>query len=712
MSVSDFSLCRNALDAMYSRVDYSARPGTETDTLMEECRALRFSGAAPQVGRGKALRHFLENARVTALPEDPFCDCVDTSRNLCELFDEAYHTLFASSEEVKLLSREGAFWAGWDHGHSMPDWENLLRKGVRGIRDEAAEALKRGDLTRTQRDFYLSVYDAYEGFRVLICRLRDAAGRLDSDNARFAAENLAVLAQEPPATLPQAMHLSLLTYAVQNQADQIYLRNMGGLDSLFFPFIKEETEEEIRNYFRYYLFKLNAYRVPANIPFWICGTRFGKDASNALTPLILDAYDSLDVKDPKIHVRVGADTPEPVLRKVLKSIRDGRNSFVFLNDRILSRALVKLGELPADAEHYAPIGCYEPCAAGKELPCTCNSAFSAAKAIEVVLGGGRGLSTGTLLDAECPAPEELDSFEKFSDAVRGVLRRWLNTAMREIIAVEKIYPLLLQAPLLSGTFSDCMERGLDAYSGGVRYGNSSVVVFGLATAVDSLQAIRQLVYREKLVTLRRLGEILAADWQGEEALRSRARSLPKYGTNSPEPDDLAVSLQHFLAQEVNGKANGRGGVFRLGAFSIDWRMGFGKLLSATPDGRLAGEPTSKNMCASVGMDREGVTAMIASATKIDYSEIPDGTVLDLHIHPSAAAGEEGLDVLRSLLRVYLNSGGGALQMNVISPETLRAAQREPEKYRNLQVRLCGWNVYFLDLDTQSQNDLIESMESA
>ena len=189
------------------------------------------------------------------------------------------------------------------------------------------------------------------------------------------------------------------------------------------------------------------------------------------------------------------------------------------------------------------------------------------------------------------------------------------------------------------------------------------------------------------------------------------RSLPKYGNGIKKVDALGKDLVAFAASMINGKENHRGGVFRLGLFSIDYRITFGERLGATPDGRRNGEMLSKNMCAVTAMDKEGVTALISSVTSIDFTEVPDGTVLDLMLHSSAAEGDAGLLALSALLSVYMKRGGFALQMNIMSPEVLRAAQKEPEKYATLQVRLCGWNVYFTELNKVEQDELIRTCEN-
>ena len=286
----------------------------------------------------------------------------------------------------------------------------------------------------------------------------------------------------------------------------------------------------------------------------------------------------------------------------------------------------------------------------------------------------------------------------------------IDVSVTEVNTIESKYPKIFQSPILSGSYECCMKRGLDVYSGGADYNNSSISLFGIATFTDELLAIKRAVYIDKSVSLSELREILANNWQGNEALRNEIRGYEeKYGNGNPTADAFARDIIKFLSDNLNGRPNGRGGVYRLGLFSIDWIFSYGKALGASADGRYAGEPISKNLCASVGMDKKGVTGLIRSVLAQDHTLAPNGAVLDISLHPTSVSGEEGLEIMYSLLKLYFMGGGYAIQMNIVSRETLEAAQKEPEKYKNLQVRLCGWNVYFTDLEREVQNQLIESM---
>ena len=262
-------------------------------------------------------------------------------------------------------------------------------------------------------------------------------------------------------------------------------------------------------------------------------------------------------------------------------------------------------------------------------------------------------------------------------------------------------------------YDHSVETGVDLYEGGAKYNNSSLSAYSIATLVDSIAAVKRLVFDEGRVTFDELTDILKADWKGCEKLRLYARSIPeKYGNNEPLTDGITVELSHYIASLINGKPNGRGGVFKASLFSIDHGFASGKKTMATPDGRRAGEPNSKNLCSVPAMDRKGITALINSVTKIDQTEFPNGVVLDVVLHPSAVSGEDGLEAFLGILKTYFAMGGMALHGNVFDAATLRAAQNAPEKYQTLQVRVCGWNAYFVNLSKDEQDAFIRQAENA
>ena len=230
--------------------------------------------------------------------------------------------------------------------------------------------------------------------------------------------------------------------------------------------------------------------------------------------------------------------------------------------------------------------------------------------------------------------------------------------------------------------------------------------------VDSIIAVKKLVFEDKTVTLKEFKDILSANFEENEKLRLIIKKkYPKFGNNYTETDGIAVDIYNTFADTINGRKNSRGGIFRCGMFSVDWRFWMGEKTDATPDGRLKGEPLSKNLCAGVGQDKNGVTAYLNSLIKLDSAKCPDGYVADVVLHSSAVNGDEGMQAFKSLLLSFMQRGGFSVHFNILNPETLINAQKEPEKYQNLQIRLCGWNVRFIDLDKAQQDEFIKQSEN-
>jgi formate C-acetyltransferase len=226
--------------------------------------------------------------------------------------------------------------------------------------------------------------------------------------------------------------------------------------------------------------------------------------------------------------------------------------------------------------------------------------------------------------------------------------------------------------------------------------------------VDALSAIKKLVYEEKQMSLRELTEVLRANWQGQEVLRRQIKNkYPKYGMGDAGPDALAGDIVKNLAAWISGKPNVKGGKYRLGLFSINWRWEFGKKTAASADGRFAGESLSQNTSASFGADRLGATGHLLSAVQIDSSDTPNGAIIDIDMHSSAVRGSNGLKSLVGTLRSFFAMGGFAVHYNILDNEVLQRARKDPDAYPNLQVRLCGWNVLFSTLTDKEKEEFIE-----
>lgn len=725
-----FEADRAALGTQYTEEHWDAGSGLSPEALRTELLAIeRAMAGQPAIAvKTRLYEKVLASAQLDVDRRDFFPEKLHHDFLLSRIRGR-WMKDFRAREMAGLLAETDAATKGLcytgdaDFGHTSPDWEAVLTLGIPGLRARVLAARdEKTALTEAQRLFYACTADTLTATIGFIARLADATDRLAADGdekMRLVSSSLRHLTVGAPETLLEAMQLSVIFYNLQCNVERDAVRSIGGLDRLFYPFYRRDlacgrlTEAQARELFRYYFFKFYSMHVTANVPFYIGGRLAdGSDATNALTYLLVEEYIGLDINDPKIHVRWHKNLPKPLVRLILGSIRDGRNSFVFLNDEVVEGALVALGEAPADARNYTVIGCYEPAALGKEVPCTCTGRVNLPKAVLVAMNGGVDPDTGAAVGAPAD-PDSYADFDAFYAAVLKQIAAFAAHAEALIIAHERAYPSLNPAPLFSATLADCVARGVDAYSGGAKYNNSAINAICIASTVDALAAVRRLVYEEKKLKLSEFAAVLRDNWQGHAELRQTAlHRMPKYGNGDPAVDALAAQVMRDTAACINGKPNGRGGVFRCGFFSIDYRLTFGEKTGATADGRLAGEPLSKNMCAVTAMDREGVTALIRSATAVDYTDTPNGTVLDVVLYAGAVEGDAGICAMETLLETFMARRGFAMQINVLSPAVLRAAQENPEKYATLQVRLCGWNVYFTALSRVEQDEFIRQTENA
>ncbi len=605
-----------------------------------------------------------------------------------------------------------------DFSHTCPDWRRVLTLGFPGllqrVRDAKAAKEADGTLTVAMREHYETTEMVLDGVLRLLKRFATCARQAGSSTMDRAALVMEQLVTGAPRNTWDALELMLFYYFLQNHIDGVTCRSCGRLDALLLPFVERDlaagtfTKDEIVEMLKYWMYTFSCANITANMPFSLGGVdREGQNSYCDLTEWIVDAYGTLGEISPKIHILVTPDTPAPLMRKVCDYIRRGMSSFVFMGDETVTKSLMTLGRSLADARDYVLIGCYEPVTMGKEMACTTAGTINLLKAVEYALFAGYDHVVNTQVGAKTKPVAEMTSFQDFYDAVQQQVV-YLCTRVCEYVKVrETLYPYLVSAPLISATFDGCVEEGTGVYFGGTPYNNSSVCTYGLASVVDALAAVKQAVFVEERLTLSSLADVLLRNWEGEELLRQRIlKTYPKFGNGDGAVDRLAREISTLAMNTINGRPNGRGGMFRCGLFSIDWFVGAGKTSLASPDGRLRGEPVSKNLCATLNQDKNGVTSLLLSASAIEHDKCADGNVLDLILHKTAVAGEDGLSAMVGLVHTYLSSGGYGIQMNVLDTETLRKAQKEPEKYETLQVRLCGWNAYFTALSQDLQEDLI------
>jgi pyruvate-formate lyase len=319
-------------------------------------------------------------------------------------------------------------------------------------------------------------------------------------------------------------------------------------------------------------------------------------------------------------------------------------------------------------------------------------------------GQGVGFRSGALASVR--------SFDELLAAFERQLRHQLDTLIAAIADKDRAHRELLPAPYVSALVDGCIESAADVTAGGARYDFTSIDVRGLATTVDSLLAIEWLVYQRREHTLEELWRIVLGEFRDHEALRQRLRrEPPKHGRSEPHADAMTMKLVAMLHGLVDGRRNVRGGRYRLAYFSLGNHVIDGIFLGATPDGRLGGSPISNGVSPSDGIELPGgAHGVMRSMAKLPPPQVSSGIALNLRFHPHVIEHERGLGVFAGMLRTYFAQGGMQLQPNVVSAETLRAAQRHPERYRDLVVKVSGYSACFTDLGRAIQEDIISRAE--
>ena len=692
--------------------------GLGDEALQSAIYEIEASSASFALKKAKSFAYILQNGQIGIHPEGIFQFSIKGRGILANQrwrWEEDIIKKYLAEETAEVRAGTnvyGTYRAHSDYGHTSPNSRLLVKIGFTGLLSRIEEKEAREGLTEKQREFYTSCRIVLTAMIAVSNRLADAIAPYNEKNA----EALRSIAKGAPRNTYEAMQLLLLYFFIHEFIGATRVRTLGRLDVLLTPFYERDlesgtyTEEEIYEHLKFFLYDLWLMKVPYDLPFCLGGMdESGEDVTGKMSTMIVKAYDSLNIYSPKIHIRVSDSTPKEFLLLVLDCIRRGNSSFVFINDTIGIRTLMRCGISEREARDYVPIGCYEPGVWGVEIACTGNGGVNTLKMVELVLGEGRDLRCAEL----CATPTELPkTFDAFLSTFKQHLKEFIERAMKYISTIEHYYDRTNPDPLLSAQYEHSVELGIDVYEGGAKYNNSSLYFYGIGTCIDALCAIKRLVYDTKRFTLDEMRTMLCANFEGYERERQLCLHLPeKYGNANPTADALTKDVTDFIASCCLGKPNGRGGVFKPALFSIDRCFSLGKLTSATPDGRLAGTPFSKNLSSTIGMDRNGITALIQSVTQIDFSAFPTGSVLDILLHPSAVSGEDGLLAFYAILMTYLKKGGFALQGNVFGAKVLKAAQANPEKYKNLQVRVCGWNAYFVNLSREEQNAFIKQAEA-
>jgi len=707
--------------------------GLEPDDLREGFYSLRdsLSCVSPVIRKAKLFEYLLLNGRISVDPEDWFADKLDHQGLLAEYNNSAMNTIPArhapkAMEMIKTAGSTGYYETGLDIGHVSPGWRYMYEKGLIGLLEVSrnARAVHGDSLTDEQADFYVSVEIVYKAIIAFTNRLSAMAESLLGKYGEAADVRLITLSDSlknvpanPPADFHEALQFSYIMHQMIEMEGEL-VRSMGGFDRCFGRYYDADikagrlTPEIAKELIKFFFTKFFAVtRGAANGKNFYFGGQMadGLNAENELTYVALEAYHEMNTTDPKLSVRFYKNTTERLWKQVTESIRAGRTAFVLVNDDIAIPAIMSQGKSLEEAREFLLIGCYEPAIEGKEIACNMSISLNLAKGIELVFNRGVDIDTGAKLGPDTGDPVKFTSYDEFEKAYFTQLRAQIESATDTVKQYELLWPLMNPSPVLAGTFEDALMKGQDIGQAGAKYNNTGCMGAALASTADSLAAVKMAVFDDVHCTMTELIEAIKNNFEGHEKLRLYLQNrIPKWGNAEEYVDTIAKRIADFYGETVNSKTNSRNGRFVPSMFSLGHRYSLGKSTFALPDGRGKAEPLSQNNSASRGKDKEGVTALLQSLTCIDYLKLPNGSVTDVYLHPSAIKGEDGLNALISLIKTYFKRGGFGIQFNIFDTQTLLDAQKFPEKYQTLQIRVCGWNVYFVTMDAYEQQQYIDA----
>jgi len=631
-------------------------------------------------------------------------------------------------------------------GHIIPDFGKILKKGFKGIKEEVKQELKLLDIShyesikrKTFLESVLICCDAAIKFAERFAERARLLALVEKDSIR--KEELKKIAEvcenvpaQPARSFYEALQAVWFIQLILHIEDNGHGYSLGRFDQYLHPYYKKDIEEgkitrnEALELLECFWIKCNELTIFRRWGFtqYISGyqtfqtltlggqTVTGQDATNELSYLCLEATADLKMVHPTTVVRLHKNTPEAFLLFCCDSlVRHGGGLPGFFNDEVAIPLLTRLGIPVEDARDWGVVGCCEITVCGKWCSvCGGVNQMNLPKLLELVLNKGVNKNNGSCL---CPGRDinEIDSYEILVEEIRKQLRYYLKfTPMFDNIT-ESMYAMYSPTPFLSSMVYSCIKDGRDVTEGAY-YNNTLFQAQGLITLGDSMETLKKVVFEDKILTLSEVKEALDNNFEGNKGEFVRQiliNKAPKYGNDIEEVDQVVRQMADLVIDELKKvPVPVKGGYYGPSFQTISANVPQGMMVGATPDGRKAGEAFADNISPAPGSDINGPTAVLRSCSKLDHLSITHGTVLNLKFHPSAVATTEGRKKFANLIKTYFQLKGFQVQFNIVSAKTLKDAQKHPEKYRGLVVKVAGYSALFSSLDKKLQDQIIARTE--
>jgi trans-4-hydroxy-L-proline dehydratase len=628
-------------------------------------------------------------------------------------------------------------------GHTVMGYR-MFKKGFLSVKEEILSAVESLDFFRDEFAYekmeeLKAMEIACDAIIMYANRHADELEKLSLSEMNPGRKNellkMKDICRKVPANAPETIHEMLQHYwfihlGVITELNPWDSFNPGRLDQHLFPLYKEETktgslsEGELDDLLGCFWVKFNNHPSPpkmgvtaseSNTYTDFCLINLGgvktdgADAVNEMSYILLDVIKEMRILQPSSMVQISKKSPDRFIHKALDIIRTGFGQPSCFNTEAIIQEMLRQGKSIEDARNGGASGCVETGAFGTEAYWL-TGYFNLPKVLELTLNNGYDYITRKLVGLETGWASEYKSFGDLIEAFKSQVNYFADIKIRGNNVIEKTFSAWLPVPFLSLLVEDCISNGKDYNSGGARYNTSYIQGVGLGSITDVLTSIRYNIYDRKKISWTELIKALEADFKGYEEIQyDMIYNTPKFGNDDDYADQQAVTVFEIYYEAVNGRPNSRGGVHRINMLPTTSHVYFGSVIGATADGRNAHLPLSEGISPVQGVDHYGPTSVIKSASKIDHLRT-GGTLLNQKFSPSFFEDDDSYEKLTALIRSYFSLDGHHIQFNVVNAETLKDAQKHPERYRDLIVRVAGYSDYFNDLGDDLQNEIIKRTE--
>lgn len=616
----------------------------------------------------------------------------------------------------------------------------MFRTGLLDLKEEIAESLAKTDLVNDpegvdKRDELRAmdiVCDAMIRYAERYAERQEELAAEEKDPVRKKElEKMAMICRRVPAHAPTTVHEALQHYwfihlGVVTELNPWDSFNPGRLDQSLYPLYKKQleegtvTQEEVYEMLQSFWVKFNNHPSPPKVgvtaeesntytDFCLINVggvkEDGSDGVNEMSYILLDVIREMRLLQPSSMIQVSKKNPDRFIRAAVEIIKTGFGQPSVFNTDALVQEMLRAGKDVRDARNGGCSGCVETGAFGTEAYIL-TGYFNLPKILELTLNDGFDKRTGKQIGLKTGTATDYRTYEELFAAYKAQVQHFMRIKLTGNNIIERIFMKYMPVPFLSVLIEDCIRNGKDYMCGGARYNSSYVQGVGLGSITDMLTALRYHVYDKKTIAMETMEKALANDFKGFEELQYQlVYHTPKYGNDDDYADEQEVQVFDMYYDVLSGHKSPRGADYRVNMLPTTCHVYFGKVTGATPDGRNAWKVLSEGISPVQGADTNGPTAVIRSAAKIDHIKT-GGTLLNQKFTPSLLSTEEGCNNLVHLIRAYFRMDGHHIQFNVVDADTLREAQKHPEDYRDLIVRVAGYSDYFNDLGEDLQNEII------